>query len=61
MKNLNEIKEFILNAPLPELRHGIAQLIDYLNNNINQQTEVTPKQGKSQGEKRGKRPSASTG
>lgn len=50
-KELEEIKHFILNAPLPELRHGIAKLIDLI---INQQSEVTLKK-ESQGEKRGRK------
>lgn len=57
-KELEEIKHYVLNAPLPDIRHGIAKLIDFLNNYINQQSEVTPT-GESQGEKRGRKPKTS--
>ena len=48
-KELDEIKHFILNAPLPEIRHGIAKLIDYINNQNTNKKVVTPK-GKSREE-----------
>lgn len=57
-KELEDIKKFLFNASPSEMRHGLVRLVDFLINYINQQQEVTP-QGKSQGEKRGRKTSAS--